>query len=56
MTHPLNIIYLHSPAPDDATVLPEMEYGLSDAFRSFCRKRKCVAKLTSRLSTMEKQT
>ena len=38
MTHPLNIIYLHSPAPDDATVLPEMEYGLSDAFRSFCRK------------------
>ena len=38
MTHPLTVVYLHSPAADDAAVLPEMEYGLSDAFRSFCRK------------------
>lgn len=38
MPHPLNIIYLHSPSPDDGAILTEMEYGLSDAFRSFCRK------------------
>ena len=38
MAHPLNVIYLHSPSPDDASLLPEIEYGLSDAFRSFCRK------------------
>ena len=38
MSHPLNVIYLHSPSNDDAETLPEIEYGLSDAFRSFCRK------------------
>ncbi len=38
MITPLTVIYLHSPSPDDATVLPEMEYGLSDAFRAFCKE------------------
>ena len=38
MLQPLHVIYLHAPAPDDATVLPEMEYGLSDAFRAFCKE------------------
>ncbi len=38
MTHPLTVVYLHSPSPDDAALLPEMEYGLSDAFRTFCRR------------------
>ena len=30
MIQPLHVIYLHAPAEDDATALPEMEYGLSD--------------------------
>ena len=38
MIQPLTVVYLHTPAPDDASVLPDMEYGLSDAFRSFCRE------------------
>ncbi len=38
MTSPLTVVYLHTPAPDDDAVLPEMEYGLSDAFRIFCRE------------------
>ena len=38
MIQPLTVVYLHSPAADDGDMLPEVEYGLSDAFRSFCRK------------------
>ena len=38
MIQPLHVIYLHEPAADDAVVLPEMEYGLSDAFRAFCKE------------------
>lgn len=38
MIQPLHVIYLHAPAPDDATALSEMEYGLSDAFRAFCKE------------------
>lgn len=38
MIHPLTVVYLHSPSPDDAEILPETEYGLSDAFRNFCTK------------------
>ena len=38
MIQPLTVVYLHSPSPDDKNVLPDMEYGLSDVFRSFCRE------------------
>lgn len=38
MIQPLTVIYLHTPEADDDTILTEMEYGLSDAFRTFCRK------------------
>ena len=38
MIQPLHVIYLHAPAEDDETALTEMEYGLSDAFRAFCKE------------------
>lgn len=38
MIQPLTVIYLHTPEADDEAILTEMEYGLSDAFRVFCRK------------------
>ncbi len=38
MLHPLTVIYLHKPNPGDNDFLSEMEYGISDVFRSFCRK------------------
>ncbi|MBR4188938.1 MAG: aminotransferase class I/II-fold pyridoxal phosphate-dependent enzyme [Kiritimatiellae bacterium] len=38
MLQPLHVVYLHAPADDDGAVLPEMEYGLSDAFRAFCKE------------------
>lgn len=38
MIQPLTVVYLHTPSENDETILPEMEYGLSDAFRSFCRE------------------
>lgn len=38
MIQPLTVIYLHSPDSEDGTILSDMEYGLSDAFRTFCRK------------------
>ena len=34
----LNVIYLHAPEEGDSSFLPELEYGLSDSFRSFCSK------------------
>lgn len=36
--HALTVFYLHSPLPDDATVLRDMAYELSDIFRAFCRE------------------
>ena len=32
----LSVLWLHSPSPRDAKILPVVEYGLSDAFREFC--------------------
>ena len=33
----LSVLWLHTPDPHDAKMLPIVEYGLSDAFRDFCR-------------------
>ncbi len=38
MAKTLSIFYLHRPAKRDAERLPTIEYGLSDAFRDFCRE------------------
>ncbi len=38
MLQPLTVIYLHSPSDEDKDFLSEMAYGMSDIFRSFCRK------------------
>ena len=38
MIQPLTVVYLHTPSEEDATLLQDMEYGLSDAFRVFCRE------------------
>ena len=38
MIQPLTVVYLHTPSDEDATLLQDMEYGLSDAFRAFCRE------------------
>ena len=38
MLQPLTVFYLHTPSPKDEKRLQTMEYGLSDAFRSFCRE------------------
>ncbi len=38
MIQPLTVVYLHTPSDEDATILQDMEYGLSDAFRAFCRE------------------
>ena len=38
MITPLTVVYLHTPSPADSDVLPDMEYGLSDAFRAFCKE------------------
>ncbi len=38
MLQPLTVVYLHTPTPDDARLLPDMEYGFSDAFRAVCRE------------------
>ena len=32
----LTVLWLHKPDVDDATVMPIVEHGLSDAFRDFC--------------------
>ena len=32
----LSVLWLHTPDPRDAKILPIVEYGLSDAFRDFC--------------------
>ena len=37
MLQPLNVIFLHAPAEDDGTMLQELEYGLSNTFRAFCK-------------------
>ena len=38
MAKNLNVFYLHRPTAQDAERLPVIEYGLSDAFRDFCRE------------------
>ena len=32
----LSVLWLHAPEACDASVMPVVEYGLSDAFRDFC--------------------
>ena len=32
----LTVFWLHAPSPRDAKIMPVVEYGLSDAFRTFC--------------------
>ena len=38
MIRTLTVFYLHAPHRLDAKNLPVVEYGLSDAFRDFCRE------------------
>ncbi len=38
MIQPLTVVYLHPPADGDSRLLPEIEYGLSDAFRNVCKE------------------
>ena len=38
MVRALSVFYLHRPDPEDARRLPAVEYGLTDAFRDFCRE------------------
>ena len=38
MTRTLTVFYLHTPHRTDAKTLPTVEYGLTDAFREFCRE------------------
>ena len=38
MVRSLAVFYLHRPDPEDARRLPAVEYGLTDAFRDFCRE------------------
>ena len=38
MIRTLTVFYLHKPHRQDAKNLPVVEYGLSDAFREFCRE------------------
>ena len=38
MIRTLTVFYLHKPHRQDAKNLPVVEYGLSDAFRDFCRE------------------
>ena len=38
MARSLTVFYLHRPGKLDATRLPAIEYGLTDAFRDFCRE------------------
>ena len=38
MFRSLTVVYLHKPSRVDAKRLPIIEYGLTDAFRDFCRE------------------
>lgn len=38
MITPQTVVYLHAPDADFDAKMPEYEYGLSDAFRAFCRE------------------
>ena len=38
MVRSLAVFYLHRPHPEDARRLPAVEYGLTGAFRDFCRE------------------
>ena len=38
MIRTLAVFYLHQPSRFDAKRLPVIEYGLTDAFRDFCRE------------------
>ena len=38
MVRNLTVFYLHKPGKLDARRLPVVEYGLTDAFRDFCRE------------------
>ena len=38
MIRTLTVFYLHKPGRFDAKRLPVIEYGLTDAFRDFCRE------------------
>ena len=38
MIRTLSVFYLHKPSRQDARILQVMEYGMTDAFREFCRE------------------